>query len=148
MNKRNLILSSLILATSTFGSLPAAEPALIKIDLDRTIGAIDPNIYSSFLEPLSRGPGATPGPGFGRGVVYGPLYDPESPHSDENGFRKEYVQQIKDLKVSSVRWPGGNFVSGHHWEDAIGPTPARSRTRPTGWNTATHPPARATPTFA
>jgi len=119
MKNLHLLLSSLILAGSTLGTLSAAEPALIKIDVDRTIGAIDPNIYSSFLEPLSRGPGAGPGPG--RGVVYGPLYDPDSPRSDANGFRKEYVQQIKDLKVSSVRWPGGNFVSGYHWEDGIGP---------------------------
>lgn len=120
MKKLSILIPSLILAGSTLGNLAAAEPALIKVDLDRTIGAVDPNIYSSFLEPLSRGPG--------RGVVYGPLYDPESPLSDENGFRKEYVQQIKDLKVSSVRWPGGNFVSGHHWEDAIGPKDQRSAT--------------------
>ena len=134
MNKLNLILSSLILVGATAGHLPAAQPALIKIDLDRTVGAIDPNIYSSFLEPLERGPGASgPGPGFG--VVYGPLYDPASPLADANGFRKDYIQQIKELKVSSVRWPGGNFVSGYHWEDGIGPKKDRpvlldlSRTR-------------------
>jgi alpha-N-arabinofuranosidase len=98
----------------------AGDTALIKIDPDRTIGAIDPNIYSSFLEPVERS-GA--GPGFT--VVYGALYDPKSPHADANGFRKEYIQQIKDLKVSSVRWPGGNFVSGYHWEDGIGPKDQR-----------------------
>jgi alpha-L-arabinofuranosidase len=115
------VLSSLILAGSTLANLSAAEPALIKVDLDRTVGAINPNIYGSFLEPVRRDAGSGPGPGFGRGIVYGPLYDPESPLSDENGFRKDYVQQIKDLKVTAIRWPGGNFVSGHHWKDAIGP---------------------------
>lgn len=120
-------LTSLILAGLTLGQLPAAQPALIKIDPDRTIGAIDPNIYGSFLEPVGRG--------FGPGVVYGPLYDPASPLADANGFRKDYVQQIKSLNVSAIRWPGGNFVSGHHWEDAIGPKDQRpvsldlSRTR-------------------
>lgn len=120
-------LTSLILAGLTLGQLPAAQPALIKIDPDRTIGAIDPNIYGSFLEPVGRG--------FGPGVVYGPLYDPASPLADANGFRKDYVQQIKSLNVSAIRWPGGNFVSGHHWEDAIGPKGQRpvsldlSRTR-------------------
>ena len=115
-----MLLSALILAGPTLASPADGQPALIKVDLDRTIGAIDPNIYGSFLEPLGRA--------FGRGIVYGPLYDPESPLSDENGFRKDYVRQIRELKVSAIRWPGGNFVSGHHWEDAIGPKEKRSAT--------------------
>ncbi len=127
MKKSPLLLGSLLLAGALLGRLSAAENALIKIDLDRTISAIDPNIYGSFLEPLSRGDRPD--------IVYGPLYDPASPHSDENGFRKEYLQQIKELKVTAIRWPGGNFVSGHNWMDAIGPKAARpvsldlSRTR-------------------
>jgi alpha-N-arabinofuranosidase len=129
MKRTSLLLSSLLLVAASAAPLSAAQPALIKIDLDRTISAIDPNIYSSFLEPLSRE---------GRAdfrIVYGPLYDPASPHSDENGFRQEYLQQVRELKVASVRWPGGNFVSGHNWMDAIGPKDQRpvsldlSRTR-------------------
>ncbi len=119
MKTFRFILSSLLLAALAAGNLAAAQPALIKIDPDRTIGAIDPNIYSSFLEPVERG--TSPGPS----VVYGALYDPKSPQADANGFRKAYLQQIKDLKVSSVRWPGGNFVSGYHWEDGIGPKDQR-----------------------
>lgn len=127
MKKLSLLLSSLILVASIPGRLSAGQPALIKVDLDRTISAIDPNIYGSFLEPLSRGDRPD--------IVYGPLYDPASPRSDANGFRKEYVQQIKDLKVTAVRWPGGNFVSGYNWQDGIGPKAQRpvtldlSRTR-------------------
>lgn len=127
MKRTRFLLSLLILAGSIPGPLSAGQPALIKVDLDRAISAIDPNIYGSFLEPL--GKGTRPD------IVYGPLYDPASPHSDSNGFRKEYVQQIKDLKVSAIRWPGGNFVSGYNWEDGIGPKAQRpvtldlSRTR-------------------
>ncbi len=117
MKRLSLLFSSLILAGSIPGQLAAGQPALIKIDLDRAIGAIDPNIYGSFLEPIGRGDM--------RDVVYGPLYDPASPRSDENGFRKEYLSQIKELKVSAVRWPGGNFVSGYNWEDGIGPKAQR-----------------------
>jgi len=113
MKKLSFLLSSLLLAGSALGQLSAGQPALIKIDLDRTIGAIDPNVYGSFLEPV------------GRSVVYGSLYDPNSPLADKNGFRNDYVQQIKDLKVSALRWPGGNFVSGYHWEDGIGPKAQR-----------------------
>ena len=117
MKKSTFLLSLLILAGSIPGQLSAGQPALIKVDLDRTISAIDPNIYGSFLEPLGRGTRPD--------IVYGPLYDPASPRSDENGFRKEYLQQIKDLKVTAVRWPGGNFVSGYNWEDGIGPKAQR-----------------------
>jgi alpha-N-arabinofuranosidase len=117
MKKFRFLLSSLVLAGSILGQLSAAQPALIKVDLDRTISAIDPNIYGSFLEPLSRGDRPD--------IVYGPLYDPASPRSDENGFRKEYLQQIKDLKVTAIRWPGGNFVSGYSWQDGIGPKAQR-----------------------
>ena len=77
MKKLTFVLSSLILTGLTLGNLTAGQPALIKIDPDRTVGAIDPNIYSSFLEPV------------GRDVVYGSLYDPSSPLADSNGFRKE-----------------------------------------------------------
>ena len=117
MKKSSRLLFSLLLAGSTLGNLSAGQPALIKVDLDRTISAIDPNIYGSFLEPLGRGTRPD--------IVYGPLYDPASPHSDANGFRKEYVQQIKDLKVTAIRWPGGNFVSGYSWQDGIGPKAQR-----------------------
>ena len=109
MKKLTFLFSSLILTGLTAGNLAAGQPALIKVDLDRTIGAIDPNIYGSFLEPV------------GRDVVYGSLYDPASALADQNGFRKDYLQQIKDLKVTAIRWPGGNFVSGYHWEDGVGP---------------------------
>ena len=73
MKRLNFLLCSLILVGSVVETLPAAQPALIKVDLDRTIGAIDPNIYGSFLEPLGRGTGPD--------IVYGPLYDPDSPRA-------------------------------------------------------------------
>ena len=91
MKQLNFLLSAVLLTGATLSPLSARETALIKIDPDRTISEIDPNIYSSFLEPL--------GNRFG-GVVYGPLYDPKSPFSDENGFRKDYIQQIKTLNIA------------------------------------------------
>ncbi len=123
MKKPGILSYCLILILLFSGSLQAQNPAVIKIDIDRTVDTIDPNIYGSFLEPL------------GRGVVYGGLYDPSSPFADENGFRKDFIQQIKELNVPVIRWPGGNFVSGYNWEDGIGPKDKRpssldlSRTR-------------------
>ena len=61
------------------------------------------------------------------GQVYGGLFEPGSPLSDDRGFRKDVVAAMKELKVSVVRWPGGCFASGYHWKDGVGanrkPTP-------------------------
>jgi alpha-N-arabinofuranosidase len=101
--------------------LSAQEPAIIKIDFDRTIDTIDPNIYGAFVEPI-------------RTVVYGSIYDPESPFADENGFRTDFIELAKQLNIRSVRWPGGNYVSGYNWEDGIGPKDQRPATLDLAWN--------------
>jgi alpha-N-arabinofuranosidase len=85
-----------------------AADARIKIDRDRVIGEISPLIYGNFVEHLGR-------------CVYGGVYDPGSPLSDENGLRKDVLEAAKDLNVTIVRYPGGNFVSNYHWEDGVGP---------------------------
>ena len=54
-------------------------------------------------------------------TLYGNLYDPSSPLADENGFRKDYIEAMKELKITNMRWPGGNFVMGYNWQDGIGP---------------------------
>ncbi|MBV6428944.1 MAG: Intracellular exo-alpha-(1-_5)-L-arabinofuranosidase [Haliscomenobacter sp.] len=111
----------LVFACLLAGNIAAQNPAVIKIDFDRQIDTIDPNIYSAFVEPI-------------RTVVYGSIYDPKSPFADENGFRKDFIDLIKELNVRSVRWPGGNYVSGYHWEDGIGPKDQRPAKRDLAWN--------------
>src|SRR5690348_13605376 len=95
------ILVSCVMLSAMSGNLMAQPTATIKIDLHRKIGEVDPKIYGGFLEPI-------------RTVVYGTIYDPKSPLADTNGFRKDFVQLVKDLKIPVVRWPGGNFVSGYN----------------------------------
>lgn len=53
--------------------------------------------------------------------IYGGIYDPGNPLSDENGFRKDVIDAFKDLNVPVVRYPGGNFVATYHWLDGVGP---------------------------
>jgi alpha-N-arabinofuranosidase len=117
MKKLKPLLYYLVLSGLFSGNLMAQEPAVIKIDLDRKIGAIDPNIYGSFLESPRRG-----------------LYEPSSKFADENGFRKDLIELIKELKVPVIRWPGGNFVSGYDWEDGIGPKEQRPVRLDLAWN--------------
>jgi alpha-N-arabinofuranosidase len=92
--------------SSSQGEMP--RRARIKIDIERTIGQIDEKLYGNFVEHLGR-------------CVYGGIYDPDSPQADENGFRKDVLEVVKDLNVSIVRYPGGNFVSNYHWLDGVGP---------------------------
>jgi alpha-N-arabinofuranosidase len=42
------------------------------------------------------------------------------PADNVQGFRVEVIAALKQLHSGVYRWPGGNFVSGHEWRDAIG----------------------------
>ena len=102
------------------------QTAKINIDIDRTIGKIDPNIYGVFMEPIhfnGRMMGLPDTVEFN--TVYGNLYDPSSPLANKDGFRKDYIEAAKDLKITNMRWPGGNFVMGYNWKDGIGPKDQR-----------------------
>ena len=47
------------------------------------------------------------------------------PAENVNGFRREVIDDLKQLHSGVYRWPGGNFVSGHEWRDAIGDSDKR-----------------------
>ncbi|MGD8781045.1 MAG: alpha-L-arabinofuranosidase C-terminal domain-containing protein [Ignavibacteria bacterium] len=119
--KKLLFILSLAFSISVF-----AQTAKIKIDVTRTVGEIDPKIYGVFMEPIhfdGRRMGLPDTAGFN--TLYGNLYDPSSPLADENGFRKDYIDAMKELKITNMRWPGGNFVMGYNWQDGIGPKDQR-----------------------
>ncbi len=104
----------------------SAQTAKIKIDVDRTIGEIDPKIYGVFMEPIEFSGRRLGLPDTARfNTLYGNLYNPSSPLADENGFRKDYIEAMKELKITNMRWPGGNFVMGYNWQDGIGPKDQR-----------------------
>ena len=71
-----------------------------RMTLDRAyrIGAIDPRIYGSFIEHLGR-------------AVYGGIWQPGHKTADEDGFRQDVLDLVRELNVPIVRYPGGNFVS-------------------------------------
>src|SRR5690606_11238728 len=52
--------------------------------------------------------------------VYGGVFEPGSPLSDGQGFRNDVLAALAELKVPVVRWPGGCYVSGYHWEAGVG----------------------------
>jgi len=88
--------------------------ARVKVDLERTIGQINKNIYGQFM---CRRPG----------VSEGGLYAPESPSADEYGLRREVVTAMEELKPPLIRWPGGCTGTSYHWLDGVGPIEDRPR---------------------
>jgi alpha-L-arabinofuranosidase len=102
------------------------QTAKINIDVERKIGEIDPKIYGVFMEPIhfnGKRMGLPDSVEFN--TLYGNLYNPSSPLADENGFRKDYIEAMKELRVTNMRWPGGNYVMGYNWKDGIGPKEQR-----------------------
>jgi alpha-N-arabinofuranosidase len=84
----------------------------VAIDPRRALGQVDRRIFGGFVEHLGR-------------CIYGGLYEPGSGLSDDRGFRTDVLDLLKELRLSLLRWPGGNFVSNYHWTDGIGPREAR-----------------------
>jgi alpha-N-arabinofuranosidase len=99
-----------------------AMKARVKIDTERTIGDIDPKIYGNFIEHLGR-------------CVDGGVFDEKSPLAEAHGFRRDVLDAAKKLKVSQLRWPGGNFSSNYHWRDGIGPRDQRPARLEMAWGT-------------
>lgn len=90
------------------------------VDKDFVISDINPRIYGSFIEHLGR-------------AVYGGIYEPDHPKADENGFREDVLDLVKELQVPIVRYPGGNMVSGYNWEDGVGPKEERPHRLELAW---------------
>src|SRR5579864_8781325 len=99
-----------------------AKATRIFIDSRRVTGSLDRNLFGSFLEHLGR-------------AIYEGVYDPGSSLSDANGFRKDVTDEVKQLGVPIIRYPGGNFVSGYNWLDGVGPKQDRPRVLDKAWNT-------------
>jgi len=47
------------------------------------------------------------------------------PADHMDGLDPDVVGLMRELNVSLLRFPGGNFVSGYHWRDGIGPRETR-----------------------
>ena len=96
------------------------EKAQIIVDKYFLTGKTDKRIYGSFIEHLGR-------------AVYEGIYQEGSLLSDEQGFRKDTLELVRELQVPIVRYPGGNFVSGFRWEDSVGPKDQRPSRPELAW---------------
>ena len=97
-----------------------AKQAKMILDKDFKVAEVDKRIYGSFIEHLGR-------------AVYDGIYQPGNPMSDEDGFRKDVIDMVKELDVPIIRYPGGNFVSSFVWEDSVGPVELRPKRLELAW---------------
>ena len=117
--------SAALAGTSWLASIGYSQtlrgPARAIINRARIRSDLDRHILGSFVEHLGR-------------CVYGGVYDPGSKFADANGFRKDVIAEVKALGVPVIRYPGGNFISGYHWLDSVGPKKDRPTVLDRAWN--------------
>jgi len=84
------------------------------------VDTVDPRVFGGFLEHMGR-------------AVNDGVYKPDSVHADDMGFRKDVMAALRRLRFTALRYPGGNFVSGYHWLDGVGPREKRPKVRDLAW---------------
>ncbi|MGW3350965.1 arabinosylfuranosidase ArfA [Nonomuraea rubra] len=95
--------------------------ASVVLDPAAIVAPVRRRMFGSFVEHMGR-------------CVYTGIYEPDHPLADEDGFRTDVLALTRELGVTLVRYPGGNFVSGYRWEDGIGPREHRPRRRDLAWH--------------
>jgi alpha-N-arabinofuranosidase len=84
------------------------------------LGHLNRNIFGGFVEHLGR-------------CINGGLFDEGSHLSDARGFRRDVLELLRPLRLSVLRWPGGNFASNYHWADGVGPVASRPTRLELAW---------------
>src|ERR1700712_4032098 len=82
---------------------------------------VNRQIFSQFAEHLGHG-------------IYGGIWvgrGSKIPNVD--GYRRDVLDALRELKVPAIRWPGGCFADEYHWRDGIGPAAKRPVKINTHW---------------
>lgn len=95
--------------------------AHLTLDASFTVGPVNRRLFGSMVEHLGR-------------CVYDGIYEPGHPTADELGYREDVMALVRELGVTTIRYPGGNFVSGYRWEDGVGPRETRPRRLNVAWH--------------
>ncbi|WP_127498191.1 alpha-N-arabinofuranosidase [Actinoplanes solisilvae] len=94
--------------------------AQLTLDPAFSIAPVDRRLFGSFVEHMGR-------------CVYTGIFEPGHPAADPDGLRTDVLELVRELGVTTVRYPGGNFVSGYRWEDGVGPRGDRPRRLDLAW---------------
>ena len=83
-------LASVILCSPARTDNTSKPYANVSIDAEAKGKPYSPLIFGGFIEHFHH-------------QIYGGLFDPDSHLSDDNGFRKDVIEAMKELKISIVR---------------------------------------------
>lgn len=81
-----------------------------KICIDKNLirtAPVNDRFFSAFIEHLGN-------------VIYNGIYNPSHPTANADGFREDVIELVKELRLSGIRYPGGNFICSYNWEDTVG----------------------------
>ena len=95
--------------------------ARLSLDPRFAVGPVRRKLFGGFVEHLGR-------------HIYDGIFEPGHPSADAEGFRSDVIDLVRELGVDTIRYPGGNFVSGFRWEDSVGPRAERPRRLDLAWH--------------
>ena len=93
----------------------------IKIDLERIVSDIDHNIFGGYMEL-----------GY-QDSRFAYLDIGDSSHAGKKNLRLDVRDALERMNFSNIRFPGGNFASGYHWRDGVGPRQQRPARYDLAW---------------
>jgi alpha-N-arabinofuranosidase len=95
--------------------------ARLAIDPRAALADVPRRLFGTFVEHMGRS-------------VYEGIYEPGHPAANDEGFRSDVLALVRELGATTVRYPGGNFVSGYRWEDGVGPRDERPVRLDAAWH--------------
>jgi len=82
--------------------------ASITVHIQQPIATIQPHLHGQFIEHV------------GTCIYNGIWVGERSSIPNIKGLRRAVVEALQQVHPPVVRWPGGCFAEGYHWEDGIG----------------------------
>ena len=117
--KKKVLTIVLFILSNTLISF--AEDTKIILHTKQNVGTIHKELYGQFAEHLGT-------------CIYGGLWvGNNSSIPNINGYRKDVLHALQDLKVPVLRWPGGCFADEYHWMDGIGSQDKRPKMQNNNW---------------
>lgn len=99
-------------------AMPAAH---LTLDSAFVLAPVPRRLFGTFVEHMGR-------------CVYTGVFEPGHPAADDTGLRTDVLDLVRELGPSVVRYPGGNYVSNHRWEDGVGPRAGRPTRLELAWH--------------
>ena len=102
------LLAALLVFSGAGAAESPAPQASVVVEADARGRPYDPMVFGGFLEHFDN-------------QIYGGVFEPGSALADPQGFRRDVIAALRELKVPVIRWPGGCFVDGYDWQKGVGP---------------------------